>query len=118
MKFRLDRIYRPKQTKQKYHEKPTDYNISEYCRKVFSMYDGELRSVKLCCDNAIMKEMIDKFGEGVKTEIIDGKYFSAEAEISISPTFFAWVSTYAGKIRIISPQSVADEYKVHIQKSL
>jgi hypothetical protein len=58
-----------------------------------------------------MKAIIDRFGEDVETQIMDSAHFKAIVEIYASPTFFAWVFAYAGKIHILSPQKVVDEYK-------
>ena len=110
VKFRVDRIVHPRQTNFPYHAKPKDYSIEKFCRQVFSMYDGKNCTVTLHCDNSVMKDIIDRFGENVKTSVLDDKSFLAEVEVSVSKTFFAWVFTYAGKIRIVEPKKVQAGY--------
>ena len=39
-------------------------------------------------------------------------------EVSVSPTFCGWVFSFAGKIKITSPQQVVNEYKSALGKAL
>ena len=87
VKFRVDRMYQPKLSAVAYHPRPEDYDISDYCERVFMMYEGKPCKVKLLCDNSLMKAIIDRFGEDVETHLHDDDSFSVVAEISASATF-------------------------------
>ena len=99
-------------------KKPKDYDIAEFCKQVFMMYDGELCTVELLCENSLMKSIVDRFGDKVETQAADCGHFKATVNISTSPTFFAWIFTYAGKIKILSPNTVAASYQEQIDKAL
>jgi hypothetical protein len=62
-----------------------------------------------------MKDVIDRFGEGITTNVIDNNSFIAEIEVSVSQTFFAWVVAFAGKIKIVGPGKVEDDFLKHIK---
>ncbi len=79
------------------------------------MYDGEECTVTLRCNNSVMKDIIDRFGEDVKTTVLDDQSFLAEVTVSVSQTFFAWVFAYAGKIRIVDPQNVRTDFLRQIE---
>ena len=79
------------------------------------MYDGEDCTVTLRCDNSVMKDVVDRFGEGVKTTPLDNFSFLAEVEVSVSQTFFAWVFAFAGKIKIIEPQKVKTDFQKQLK---
>ncbi len=111
VKFRVDRIANIYETGLAFHKKPKEYSIKKFCKQVFSMYDGEEYTVTLHCDNGVMKDVIDRFGEGVKTSPLDDTSFLAEVEVSVSQTFFAWVFAYAGKIKIVEPQKVKSDFQ-------
>lgn len=117
IKFRVDRMYRPKLSSVEYHLRPDDYDIQEYCEQVFMMYDGKRSVVKLKCDNSLMKAIVDRFGEDVETHLHDDKSFILTAEIAASPTFFSWVFNYCGKIQILEPQSVKEEYQARVKEA-
>lgn len=92
------------------------FGIGEYSKKIFSMYPGESVRVTLCCDNSLINAVIDRFGEGVFVQKEDGGKFTVSANIDISPTFFAWVFTFGGKMKIVSPEKVRDEFNNTLKK--
>ena len=110
IKFRVDRIHQPKLTGESAHPKPEDYDLTAYIKRTFSMYEDEDCTVELLCENRLMKSVVDRFGEDVQVRQADSGHFIATVEVSVSPTFFAWVFTFAGEIKILSPKSVADRY--------
>lgn len=110
IKFRVDRIHQPKLTGMDAHPKPEDYDLTIYIRRTFSMYEDEDCTVEMLCENRLMKSIVDRFGEAVAVRLADSERFIATVEVSVSPTFFAWVFTFGGEIKILSPKSVADRY--------
>lgn len=75
------------------------------------MYDGEAVLVDLKCDNSLMKTMVDRFGEDSTTLVYDENSFKVTVEVSTSPTFFGWIFGFGGKVQILSPESVKEEYR-------
>lgn len=117
VKFRVDRMQFPKDSMVEYHDRPADYDIRAYCEQVFMMYDGKRHVVKLRCDNSLMKVVVDRFGEDVGTYTSDDNTFIVEVEIAVSPTFYSWVFNYCGKIQIIEPKSIKEEYQARIKEA-
>ena len=62
--------------------------------------------VELLCENALMGNIIDRFGEQVHTEVVDGRHFKVITTADLSNNFYGWVFASAGKIRILAPQEV------------
>ncbi len=90
-----------------------EFNIAEYSKKVIKMYDDNLpeRTVTLRCINEHMKNVIDRFGEDIKTRVIDEATFSAKVSVVPSSTFFGWVMQYKGGILIEKPAEVKKNYE-------
>ena len=110
VKFRVDRMAAPKPVDIPAVPKPKDFRVEEYAKSVFLMFDDEIRTVTLRCENTLMKSIIDRFGTKVKTAVADDKHFTAEVEVSVSPTFFGWVVGFGGKMEIIAPSDVSARY--------
>ena len=91
------------------------FSIGEYSKKVFSMYAGETVLVSLLCENSMVNPVIDRFGDKVFIEK-RGEHFLVNANVSVSPTFFAWVFTFGGKIKIISPEWVKEIFNDTLKK--
>jgi hypothetical protein len=52
---------------------------------------------------------LDRFGERVRTHIVDKEHFAVTVEVSVSPTFFAWVFTFGGTMTIFIKEFHGDE---------
>lgn len=109
VKFRVDRMEKGEMTDKSAVKKPAGFEPVTYLKNIIAMYDGQMETVRLKCTADMMKVIIDRFGKDVHTEPCD-EGFIADVNASVSPTFFGWVFGFAGKIRIIAPQSVTDEY--------
>ena len=108
--FRIDRIATPKLTDEAAVPAPKDFDLAYYSSAVFQMYDGPLRKVTLRCKNDMMRHVIDRFGEEIETEIVDDDHFIAHVDIPASPTFFAWIFTFRGGIKIDEPDDILSAY--------
>lgn len=77
---------------------PEDFNVADYAKKKFEMYDGETKTVELKCTNELMKVIIDRFGEDVNTATLGSNCFKAIVDVSVSPTFYGWVFQFTGRM--------------------
>ena len=89
--------------------KPVDFDVAEYAKSVFEMFDGETKTVELKCTNDLMDVIVDRFGEKVRTHELGSNCFKAIVDISISPTFYGWVFGFGGKMSILAPAEVKNE---------
>ena len=116
--FRVDRIASKPEILDKYIiPMPDDFDIENYTKEVFFMFSGEKVLVDLRCDNSLMKTMVDRFGEDVTTLAYDMTSFRVQTEVSASPTFFGWVFGFNGKVQILAPESVKEQYRQMIAKA-
>ena len=117
--FRVDRIHEvPTVLPDKAVPRPKQYSIGDFAEKAFQLFDSKHARVELLCEDAMMSTVLDHFGEKVKTRKVDEEHFSFTAEVSVSPTFFAWLFTFGGRIKILGPQSVKDAYAEQIRKAM
>ena len=116
--FRVDRIAAPRLTDENAVTEPEGFDMMFYAESVFQMYDGPVCGVTLVCENELRKNVIDRFGEEVETEVLDDEHFKAHVNVPASPTFFSWVFTFRGKMRIAEPDNVAAEFKEMVSKFL
>lgn len=116
--FRVDRIAStPEILEKESVPQPEDYNIAAFTKEVFYMYDGDEVTVDLRCDNSLMKTMIDRFGEDVTPLAYDMTSFRLITEVSASQTFFSWVFGFGGKVQILAPAEVKEQYRQMIMKA-
>ena len=116
--FRVDRMKEVNILTADAVEKPADFNLPEFTRQVFDMYDGSTETVTLLCKNDMMNYIIDRFGDDVETAPLDYAHFKAVAKVSVSQTFLGWVFQFNGDIKIIGPVTVVDRYKMMLANAL
>ena len=116
--FRVDRIYEvPELLPDSAVPKPKRYSIGDFAAKAFQLFDGEHAQVELLCHNTMMNTVLDHFDKQINVEKVDEDHFRFTAEVSATPTFFAWVFQFGGKIRILGPQKVIDAYGALVGKA-
>ena len=117
--FRVDRIESaPDILEEAAIPMPESFSISDFTKAVFQMYDEERAVAELKCTADMMKVIIDRFGEDVRTEIVDDEHFKAVVEVSLSPNFYGWLFGFGEKIQLVSPQWVVEKYRNMLEKEL
>lgn len=116
--FRVDRIAtRPELLSKDSVPMLDDFDIENYTKEVFFMFSGEKVQADLRCDNSLMRVMVDRFGEDVTTLAYDMTSFRIQTEVSASPTFFGWLFGFGGKVQILGPQSLKEQYRQMVEKA-
>ena len=118
--FRVDRILtQPEILEENAVPMPADFDISRYTSEVFRMYDTEkIRTVTLCCENEVMKGVIDRFGPDVPVRAKNKTHFITKVNVCTSPTFYAWVFQWCGAVKITAPKSVVTEYQEMLKRAI
>ena len=93
-------------------------DMPQYQKRVFGMYGGETRTVRLNFDESLAGAIFDRFGTGITPVPEKDGTFSFSAEVGISPTFFSFISTFGGGIRITAPEDVKQKFSARIKAVL
>ena len=110
--FRVDRMCSvPEIRREDAVAMPKKFKVSDYIKKNYHMFGGDVKQVELHCDGDVMDSIIDRFGYDVETEIIDDDHFIARVEVAVNNVFFGWIFGFGGKVKIKGPEDVAAEYK-------
>ena len=91
-------------------------DLAKYDEKFFSMFGGEVCSVKLQLSSDLIGVITDKFGKNIIIKKIDEDKLEVTVDIAVSSQFFGWVTSFSDKIKIISPKNVVEDYKKHLKK--
>lgn len=111
--FRIDRLYRaPELLEEDIIPPPENFDLKKYTRETFRMFGTDsLETVTLLCRNVVMNAVIDYFGTQIPVEIVDEDHFKISPRICPSPTFYRWVFGWNGKMRILGPSYICEEYR-------
>ncbi len=84
------------------------FDTANYSRKMFGMFGGETKNVKLRCHNSLIGVFIDRFGRNIIISP-DDDFFEVIIEVAISPVFLSWIMQFGSKIEILSPENVKND---------
>lgn len=94
------------------------FDIAEYSKKVFNMFGGEEVMVKIKFDNYLVNAAIDRFGKDIIIGKLDDTSFYIWIKVAVSSTFFAWISQFGSKVKVLSPETVVEQYKNSLREIL
>ena len=86
-------------------------SIADYTKQVFRMYGGETEDITIEFDNNLIGVVQDKFGEDTKIVRTSSEKCVASINAQVSPTFWGWLFQFVGEMKIISPETLMEEYK-------
>lgn len=81
-------------------------DLGRYTRSVFSMFHGDTITVRMRFHRSLAGVVIDRFGLDT-IRVPDGPdHFTVTAEVSVSPTFLGWFSSFGSRAEILHPPAV------------
>lgn len=92
------------------------FDMATYGKKMFGMYAGKERRVRIECDNEFAGIMIDRFGKDISMVPIDNKRFVINVEVAVSRQFLAWVIGLGEGVTIIGPDDVVEMMNNEIER--
>lgn len=92
------------------------FDMAEYAKKMFGMFDGEEETVKLLCDNSFAGVMIDRFGKDVRMIRVDDNHFTVDVKVAVSKHFLGWVIALGKGVTIIGPDETVKQMKDELRR--
>lgn len=115
---KMENVVRKRGEKRAGSDEFNRFDIGTACEgSMFGMFGGKTETVTLRCDRSLANVMVDRFGRNI-TVLNDGDTFRIHVKIVPGETFYGWVAGFGGRVRIVSPQPVADEYRRVISSAL
>lgn len=115
--FRVDKmvdvsvIYEDREGKEEFSK----MQMSEYTNRLFGMFDGNLETVTLLCENHAANVIIDRFGTDIPLMKTDADHFTVRVRVSVSKLFLSWIMAIPG-VKIVAPERTVDMMKSEIKR--
>ena len=91
--------------------------IKIYPKQVFKMFSGEICNIQLEFEKSLIGVIFNKFGDSTYIRQ-DGESYYTEVSVQLSPTFWGWLSQFAGQMKIVAPDKAIEEYKTWLHTAL
>lgn len=92
-------------------------DMSAYNKRLFSMFGGEVKTVRLRFANHLAGAVIDVFGKDMIMAPDGGDHFTVQAEIVPSEHFLGWVFAMGEDAEILFPQEVREQMSDKLRKT-
>ena len=89
-------------------------DMGVYAKKVFGMFSGQERPVKLRVANHLVGAMLGRFGKEISIVPDGDDHFTLLVNVIISPQFFGWTCAFGSDIEILEPASVQEQFLAHL----
>ena len=118
--YRVDKMLRIQLTKKPRQGKEhlQDLNMADFSRKTFGMFAGQEQELRIRFPNHLAGVVIDRFGKEIPLRPDTDHSFTARLPVTISGQFFGWLAGLGPGVRILSPESAAQEYQEYLRKLL
>lgn len=83
-----------------------EFNTADYSAKVFNMFSGEEEEIVLDCDNKILEQVIDRFGDNIFIRQSSENKFKFSHKACISEGLVTWIMQFSDKMLVESPESL------------
>lgn len=110
--YRIDRMHHidigdsTRRLLEDFQAKGIFYNTTDYMKRTFKMYGGELTNVELKFSNELINVVIDRFGKESNISEMDNDHFKLTAEVNAGEGFLLWILQFGEKVQILYPEAL------------
>lgn len=120
--YRIDKMTSIKLTMEERNGKDIfkSFDIIDYSQKTFGMFGGNEENISLEAANHLAGVFIDRFGKDVyiRPSLTNPNTFVARFTVNVSPQFYGWLFGLGKDVKIISPESVKNNFQKTITEIL
>jgi predicted DNA-binding transcriptional regulator YafY len=91
-------------------------DMAFYAKKVFNMFTGDEKTVRIRFDNHMIGVVIDRFGKDIMVVPGDDGTFIVNVRVSVSNMFFGWIMGLGNSVKILGPDSVVEQFNKEIDR--
>lgn len=118
--YRVDKMGKIKISEEKrvIGEEDKKFDQAIFSKKTFGMYGGSEVNLSMIIDESMIGVMIDRFGTEIPLmPMKDGK-FKSHIKVNVSGQFFGWITGLGGKVKIVEPENVVEQYREYLKSIL
>ena len=89
--------------------------IARYTSRVFGMFRGEERQLRLRFHRHLAGAVLDRFGRDVILVPDGEEHFTFTVLVAVSPQFYGWLCGFGGEAAILSPPDAAEDFRQYLR---
>ena len=118
--YRVDKMMRISIEEEKRDGKEAfkNFDMAEYSKATFGMYQGQKTKVKIRFANYMCGVFIDRFGKDISFRPIDDEHSELHVDVNVSPQFFGWIFSLGKDVKVVGPEEVVEELRAKTEEFL
>ena len=89
--------------------------IARYTTRVFGMFRGEERQLRLRFHRHLAGAVLDRFGQDVILVPDGEEHFTFTVLVAVSPQFYGWLCGFGGEAVILAPAASAADFRTYLE---
>ena len=124
MNLRIDRIHSVEILDEpvRHFSEVSDYrdtfDVADYTKKLFGMFGGNMQEVKLRCNNKILEQVTDRFGDSIFITNVTDETFDFTIKAAVSDALVTWITNYTDMIEVLRPDELRQKIVDRVEKIL
>ena len=118
--YRVDKMMRIsiEDEKRDGREEFKNFDMAEYSKATFGMYQGQKTKVKIRLANYMCGVFIDRFGKDITFRPVDNEHSELHVDVNVSPQFFGWIFSLGKDVKVVGPEEVVEELRAKTEEFL
>ncbi len=122
MNLRIDRIHSVEILDEpvRHFSEVSDYrdvfDVADYTKKLFGMFGGNTQEIKLRCNNKILEQVTDRFGDSIFITNVTDQSFDFTVKAAVSDALVTWITNYSDMIEVLRPEELREKIIDRVEK--
>ncbi len=93
------------------------FDSADYSGKIFNMFSGDTQTLEMLCDNSMLEEIVDRFGNNALIRTGDDETrFLVDTKCVVSEGLVSWIMQFGGRIEVLEPASLREQVKMRAEE--
>lgn len=79
------------------------FDSADYSNKLFNMFSGDSGEIKLRCNNRLVDDILERFGENIPLMIDGEDAFIVRATVELSEGLVSWIMQFGTDMKVLEP---------------
>jgi predicted DNA-binding transcriptional regulator YafY len=108
----------PRKSKNDVAQLTDNFDLGEYIRENINMYTGELITVKLKCNNSMLREIKHRFGRSNRIIKAGDSHFTTNVKVTHNDGLYQYLLQHSRSLEVLSPAQVRFKTKELLSNAL
>ncbi len=93
------------------------FDSADYSGKIFNMFSGDTQTLEMLCDNSLLEEIVDRFGNAAFIRTGDDENrFLLSTKCVVSEGLVSWIMQFGGRLEVLEPLTLREQVRTRAKE--